>query len=639
MINNDRNQDSWRDFETYPIHVLSYNRGIVKGDYDNQYQYVTNSNAGQATYDLAKTKTTDILVSQAAEVYLLQEVGAEDKSIIPQLKFRNYEIIHLNDGSNEFDSAIALKKNRFDNITNHSIQMLNRDIAIALATDKLTNQRIVFVSAHPNGFDFDEYQNLKYLNDTKTAGLRVKRGDNDCRKIVTALTDDILPSEDGTSNPNPLANSDIQIVGIDINATPEVYPERFSIFTNKGFTLHRTNTPTNISPPGQKMRERELDYFFVRVVNSNNPGSSTSKHLKNEFKITEFKELDKSEKENYQWIQSYFYKNSPKWDPYKNASDHRPISLEINTLSDKEVNQNFLANSAVNFEKIWKNVGKDPVIFNKAARNLIEIGKITPGYKLTFDNASGDILLDSDTIGRSVRGPIKNTLNYISNMSGMTARWSEDLNNLESFVEFIQKNAAELEKECCIEEILSKACQGLANLADYYQNQKRIDQEGKVRKQVQILEETHDNLFRANFFCRCKSNPDDMFDDMFYVAETFSKYSPESLVGTVKTAAVINPKKALENLSCCIQRSDLNPNWLKIHPNDIIDILVLAAKHHNQEDLANLTFPTIWDSMEIITDAYEKAHNYKVDFSQQLDNERAGLFINFKEKAKRQANG
>lgn len=234
------------------------------------------------------------LLTGKAEVYCLQEVKNEERPLIKSLIERKFEIIHIE--GEVFDTAIALDKNRFKEITNHSIDVSDnlycgKDVAIASATDILTGQRITFVSAHAPGFDFEKV-NEKVATD----------GDSYCHEIVQKLSE--------------IGNSTIKVIGADMNAHPENWNPRFNIFADQGFTVHRQNSATNVNPNDSVEKTREIDFIFTKA------SPSIWQKIKSIFVST------------FQFSATLKTENPLGWDANKNASDHLPVFIEISSRNN-----------------------------------------------------------------------------------------------------------------------------------------------------------------------------------------------------------------------------------------------------------------------------------------------------------------
>lgn len=305
---------------TLPFSVCTYNMGSsFKGNPKDYYllckhlqpslTFTTTDqeNDFRVQYDNAQRRTSELLTNKA-QVYCLQEVSVETRPLIESLKTKNFEIIHLG-GIPHFDTAIALDKNRFKNIINHSIDIpipssfnksrtFNKDVAIATATDTLTGERVTFVSAHVPGFDLT----LPIITDKETS-----EGDFYCRAIVKKLS--------------KIGKGTLHVIGSDMNANPEKWGPRFQVFSRQGFQLHRTNSSTNVNPTEPKEQEREIDFIFTKTT-------SIWQKIKSIFVSTvQFKTTIKNE-------------NSIGWNEKDNASDHLPVFIDIShTMTISKIRQ------------------------------------------------------------------------------------------------------------------------------------------------------------------------------------------------------------------------------------------------------------------------------------------------------------
>ncbi len=280
--------------------VCSYNVGSRVDDYLQLCEYLKSPPSRKsrkeddqfhAQYNTTQEKTAALLTNKA-EVYCLQEVVDEERPLIKSLKENNFTIIRL-ESLKYFDTAIALDTKRFQDITNHSIevqitQWFKKDVAIATATDILSGQRITFVSAHAPGFDF-----TKQVIDDEDAA----EGDFYCQAILDRLSE--------------IGNNTIHVIGADMNANPEKWNPRFQSFSNQGFQLHRKASATNVNPKDSVEQEREIDFIFTKAT------TSIWQKIKSIFVSTiQFKSTIKAE-------------DSIGWDINNNASDHLPVFINL----------------------------------------------------------------------------------------------------------------------------------------------------------------------------------------------------------------------------------------------------------------------------------------------------------------------
>lgn len=255
---------------SYEFKICSFNLGS-SNDYLKSCQYFNKINKLNLNLDFKSReddenflngykdveKANAEYLSKEAHVYCLQEVTSENRELIMQLKDKNFEIIHFENEDKFFDTAIAIDKKRFKNITNRSIAIKgNGDIAIATAVDRLTGQKIVFASGHVPGFN--------YLNKT-VIEEEEKYGDEYCEVFTQQL--------------NEINDGSLQMVGIDMNATPFIKwgeeridekdiqsksgQKRFTYFND--FTFRPTRCPTSVNEKGETHNERELDFFFSKI--------------------------------------------------------------------------------------------------------------------------------------------------------------------------------------------------------------------------------------------------------------------------------------------------------------------------------------------------------------------------------------
>lgn len=208
--------------------------------------------------ETAEKNGVDTLVDELSpDIFFLQEVNNEERAFISKLE-ESYQLFHFQGGMGApFDTAIALKKERFDvvNADNKSSAVtielqcekkpgqqkkFTKDVAICQAEDRLTNKKIIFASLHIYGFDF----NLR----GKLLDKSLERGNLLCRSIVKRLSD--LKEEN-----NPL------IIGADMNADVHNGLSRFKIFQDSEYLIGATGAVTNING-SERRPHREIDYFF-----------------------------------------------------------------------------------------------------------------------------------------------------------------------------------------------------------------------------------------------------------------------------------------------------------------------------------------------------------------------------------------
>ena len=190
-----------------------------------------------------------------ADILFLQEVGDPSRSSMTSL-VNNFSIIKFGKMDDGCDTTIALSKDRFTDVENYSCKIpegsgRSQDCAICVATDKNTQKRYCFVSAHIRGFAYSATeQELK---------RQAQDGDVFCQNLLAELNN-IERKELARGR-----HIDVTVIGSDVNASPEKYKERFSLFTKKDFSVQRTGSPTNVHFMDKNDKIREIDYFFTRI--------------------------------------------------------------------------------------------------------------------------------------------------------------------------------------------------------------------------------------------------------------------------------------------------------------------------------------------------------------------------------------
>lgn len=299
--------------------VCSYNMGTNRTDYTNHLHYhQRKKNPGQMVADIPTTLTDDYDNAQGqtaarlkgrAQVYCLQEVIDNERPLIKSLGTEGFTIIHCEEDN--WDAAIAIDGNRFEEIENHSCKIavndhFSKDVAIATAVNKKTKAKVLFVSAHVPGYDLSKDK----IEEESRDGIRRAEGDIYCQGIAQQIE---ALHQDG--------NISWDVVAGDFNTNPERWGGRFQIFSDKGFTLHRTNRATNVNPnETYELLDREIDFIFTK---KNEPPKKINFIAK--IKSLFFKNIKHSTK---------IHKKDPiGFNTKKNASDHAPVFVKISSSS------------------------------------------------------------------------------------------------------------------------------------------------------------------------------------------------------------------------------------------------------------------------------------------------------------------
>lgn len=299
---------------TQKLSVISYNMGTDIRDFGYQCKYLgkdlSEEKNAEEMYIKAQESTTKNLM-EVASVYLLQEVQNEERSLITGLKKAGYVVCHiLNNSTAEtkkkvFDTAIALKTDMFEEIENHSKSIKGFDTAIVSAVFIQTKEKMIFVSGHVPGFDLEEPGILLQAV--------TRDGDNYCQGIIDAALS--IEKDKATA---------IQIIGLDMNSSPEDlektaerkdrnWTHRFEKFEDSAYKLYRTKKATNVNPNSKNYCERELDFIFVRTLTRTQESGFS---LKSIFSLGQPNISGTTQR-------------LLKWDISLNASDHRPILVQL----------------------------------------------------------------------------------------------------------------------------------------------------------------------------------------------------------------------------------------------------------------------------------------------------------------------
>jgi endonuclease/exonuclease/phosphatase family metal-dependent hydrolase len=288
----------------FGFNVITYNIGTSIKDFNQLSLYCDPSIQNkeitedyEAQYEQSQ-KTAAHLILKKAAIYCLQELGANvsQRLLVARLIENNFEIACPNEeGSN---TAIALDLNQFKDVKKYyevikahhqQASVKQRDITIVAATHVGTNERMVFVSAHVPGFEYEQPTNKR---DEDFKKIDREEGYHFCSKMLEVVSK-IAEAEKAT----------LQMIGADMNASPEMDPIRFQLLKQKGFELIRSGSHTNVSPLSKNYRTRELDFIFI--------------------KSTEFSA-------DYQPL------NEIKWTTQTNGSDHIPVAATVEIQMEED---------------------------------------------------------------------------------------------------------------------------------------------------------------------------------------------------------------------------------------------------------------------------------------------------------------
>lgn len=243
--------------------VCTYNMGTNMADYQLFRRWEIGEEAFEAegvnydrkshdaAYEQAQNQMAEKLAAEPVDVYLLQEVSDKERPLIKKLTEMGYSIAY----NDKNDTAIALAPGRFrvfreEYLHEREGKRPGCDIAtIITAQDNTTQKTVIFVSTHIAGFDL--------TIDKNAMAEQATTGDAYFRRLMTKL--DEIEQESAY---------DMTIIGGDINASPEIYNDRFNPVNERGFQTHRTGSPTAVNGNDDKYREREIDYFFSKSLPS-----------------------------------------------------------------------------------------------------------------------------------------------------------------------------------------------------------------------------------------------------------------------------------------------------------------------------------------------------------------------------------
>ncbi len=222
----------------------TYNMGARSNDYE-----LAGGSTEDGKYEEVQARTSEEITSQdIPSVFFLQELGCpmRERPLIKELEKRNYSIVHQGRAEKYVDSGIAINLDEYDCIDDYSTNFpaSATDVSVSTARHKTSGFTMSFASAHVPGCDFN--------SPTKDSAVS---GDRFCRELINYLSD---------------FDTDLVVIGADMNINPEGWPNRFDIFTRAGYKLVRTNKPTAINRDDEKNQLRELDYFFIKANNKKN---------------------------------------------------------------------------------------------------------------------------------------------------------------------------------------------------------------------------------------------------------------------------------------------------------------------------------------------------------------------------------
>ena len=261
-----------------PDHIMSFGTKIEEDSMKQFYEKIEGT--------VGKT-----LVGKA-DFYCIQEGGKKDRpflkafdEVLTESGEKRYTIVHYVDpssGATGFDAAVILDNERYTDVVNrsflvkksnpHNGERVTKDVAVVTAVDRITKQPVVIASIHTPGYDLS----LSPVPEEESG-----YGVVFCEAVQEKLAE--------------LGKGRLQIVGADMNAKPEQEEMRFTAFTERSFTVLRSNASTDVnswkSPTtGQVIPERELDFLLVKddsVVESDPmlayQTKSTFSHIELEF--------------------------------------------------------------------------------------------------------------------------------------------------------------------------------------------------------------------------------------------------------------------------------------------------------------------------------------------------------------------
>ncbi len=231
------------------IRIIQYNKGTDINDLhlrtgESLLNPTTGKRRGSQDIQRLEQEYKDLQEDTAdalgtwADVYCLQETAiVPDKCpLVDQLRERKYIAFHFL--CKKPDCVVFLRPGVFEisDKSNMSFKYEGSDVAICDVIHKVTQHKLVLVSAHVPGSTI-----------TRETCATPELGDAYCTKIANALC--------------PLLKSHIVVMGVDMNANPENCPARFALF--KGYDLVRTHKGTAIKFGDSTYSEREIDFVLA----------------------------------------------------------------------------------------------------------------------------------------------------------------------------------------------------------------------------------------------------------------------------------------------------------------------------------------------------------------------------------------
>jgi endonuclease/exonuclease/phosphatase family metal-dependent hydrolase len=343
-------------------------------------------------YDRCKYQQAKDL-AEVADVLTLQEIRSDDGNNelgIQALREKGFQIIQRmrQNGQPEVEMrvAIAINPKKFSSIDNRSLHYSTGQahpvhVAIATAIEIATGKRVAFISMHASGFSLETTKNEEGVPVLGENAISLADdGDQSVLETIYAIQETCKDCEN-------------IIMGADMNAFPEIYKKRFDMFTDAGFTIHRTDKATNqLSRFGEfevQTGARELDYVFTSTkVPSNKVGSKLMNFMRNLFR----KETIHIKHEAI--IAPDSNGNEYKLDPISSSSDHLPVLVKISHVFKKSLLHRFASfitsmfkssptpNSEVRLKEIYKGILQDvasgkAMVGTKIAREAYEKATIT----------------------------------------------------------------------------------------------------------------------------------------------------------------------------------------------------------------------------------------------------------------------
>jgi predicted NAD-dependent protein-ADP-ribosyltransferase YbiA (DUF1768 family) len=217
----------------------------------------------EARKKLQKEIAENLFTSSQSDVFCLQEVQADNSPLLKIFSKNGFEIIRPLKGNSQpdenSDTALAINKKKFKDIKNLSYMDAlsdNVDFSMATAIDSANGKKVAFVSGHISGFPLE---NLSQLDDEifkNQMRATAESGDNQIKGLLQRIKE-------------TCEDCDIILFGGDMNASPDIYKERFALFEDAGFETSSPSSPSALTTRPDGPIEREKEFLTISKSEGN----------------------------------------------------------------------------------------------------------------------------------------------------------------------------------------------------------------------------------------------------------------------------------------------------------------------------------------------------------------------------------